>query len=105
MKNLMQKAIYWKLFLFKGFTGLLIVIGTFAIDKFHTIAWSNMGLDDKILFFIAITIAALKSLEMFLDQTMGQLKSGAPAAIAAAVRAKEHPELPPLPVVPPTHVP
>lgn len=70
MKKAWGNITYWKLSIYKCISGSTVVGVTFLITQLSNMEWGNMTTQSKIILFAGMIVASLKSVDMFLDQTL-----------------------------------
>lgn len=70
MKNAWNNITYWKLSIYKCISGSFIVGLTFLVTSLSNMEWANMSTQSKITLIAGMIVASLKSVDMFLDQTL-----------------------------------
>ena len=72
------KAFYWKMAVWKGIVGVIIVGCSTAIASLPAQDWIPANKLKIILFFMGIFMAVVKAVDMLLDQTIARLKQDQP---------------------------
>lgn len=80
MRNFLTKAFYWRLQITKGIIGSGIVGATFVTTQLSNTNWDELNMQGKLMLFLGLFIAMGKSVEMFLDQGIAQVKKNIIAA-------------------------
>ena len=66
--------LHWRLAIWKGCNGCLIVALGAIIGTLSNMNWSEMDGQSRFLFVCGISLSVLKSLDMLLDQTIARLR-------------------------------
>ena len=73
-KNTSASLIHWRLAIWKGCNGCLIVALGAIIGTLSNMNWNEMDGQSRFLFCCGIALSVLKSLDMLLDQTIARVK-------------------------------
>lgn len=74
LKETGTNLLHWRLAIWKGFNGTIIVALGAIISSLANMNWSDMDGQSRFLFFCGIALSVLKSLDMLLDQTIANLR-------------------------------
>jgi hypothetical protein len=75
LKETGVNLLHWRLAIWKGFNGTLIVALGAIIGTLSNMNWSEMDGQSRFLFICGISLSVLKSLDMLLDQTIAGLRA------------------------------
>jgi len=74
LKETGVNLIHWRLAIWKGFNGTIIVALGAIIGTLSNMNWFEMDAQARFLFCCGIGLSVLKSLDMLLDQTIATLR-------------------------------
>lgn len=73
---------YWRLAIWKGVNGTIIVALGGIVAGLANLQWADMDTQARFLFCAGVALSVLKSVDMLLDQTIGNLRNHQPPADA-----------------------
>ena len=74
LKETGSNLLHWRLAIWKGFNGTMIVALGSIIGTLSNMNWDMMDGQSRFLFICGISLSVLKSLDMLLDQTISKLR-------------------------------
>lgn len=76
MNDMLSRVVYWKLAIWKGLTGPLMVV---IVGLPTTVLnWAHMNPPEKVIAVIGMLVSWYKSFDLYIDQTMARLAKGLP---------------------------